>query len=152
MPLCPARTRKGARQPVSMLTAAYAPKKHATACQKPTKPIWRHNRLSTRRVPPAPSTRPRLPPYATSAKAAAQQRSKLRLSAMRCADKRGRHSRHENKKRAENRDTYAVFAHKKTDRPKQSVFFALVTCSAPDGRLLPSLPQAACGVLPTFWV
>ena len=35
---------------------------------------------------------------------------------------KGRHSRHENKKRAKNRDTYAVFAHKKTDRPKQSVF------------------------------
>lgn len=85
-------------------------------------------------------------------KAAARQRSKLRLSAMRCADKRGRHSRHENKKRAKNCDTYSVFAHKKNRPPKAVCFFALVTCSAPDGRLLPSLPQAACGVLPTFWV
>lgn len=66
--------------------------------------------------------------------------------------KGGRHSRHENKKRAKNRDTYAVFAHKKNRPPKAVCFFALVTCSAPDGRLLPSLPQAACGVLPTFLV
>ena len=89
--------------------------------------------------------------FCNERKSSRRQRSKLRLSAMRCADKRGRHSRHENKKRAKNRDTYAVFAHKKNRPPKAVCFFALVTCSAPDGRLSPSLPQAACGVLPTFW-
>lgn len=127
-------------------------KKHTTACQKPTKPIWRHNRLSTRRVPPAPLTKTRLPPSATSAKAAAGKGANCAYPPCAAQTKGERHSRHENKKRAKNRDTYAVFAHKKTDRPKQSVFFALVTCNAPDGRLSPSLPQAACGVLPTFWV
>lgn len=44
------------------------------------------------------------------------------------------------------------FLRTKKQTAQSSLFFALVTCSAPDGRLLPSLPQAACGVLPTFWV
>ena len=97
MPLCPARTRKGARQPVSKLTAAYAPKKTRDSLSKTDEAHLAAQSSFDATSPARALDENAFAALCNERKSSRRQRSKLRLSAMRSADKRGRHSRRKNK-------------------------------------------------------